>query len=95
MDHLAHLAWWRDRTARLVEAVRTGGEPPPPLTPGLARTRLNTLACFYGLTGRVAPALPLLRAALNGAPELLELARKDPDLDRIRSADEVASLLGG
>ncbi|MHB8687019.1 MAG: DinB family protein [Candidatus Dormibacteraceae bacterium] len=28
-DHLAHLAWWRDRNANLVEAARTGSEPPP------------------------------------------------------------------
>ena len=28
-DHLAHIAWHRDRNARLIEAVRTGGEPPP------------------------------------------------------------------
>ena len=28
-DHLAHISWYRDRDARLIEAVRTGGEPPP------------------------------------------------------------------
>ena len=28
-DHLAHIAWHRDRNARLIEAVRTGSEPPP------------------------------------------------------------------
>jgi tetratricopeptide (TPR) repeat protein len=28
-DHLAHLAWWRDRDARMIDAVRTGGTPPP------------------------------------------------------------------
>ena len=27
-DHLAHIAWHRDRNARLIEAVRTGGELP-------------------------------------------------------------------
>lgn len=32
-DQLAHLAWWRARSARVVEAAHTGGEPPPrPLT---------------------------------------------------------------
>jgi tetratricopeptide (TPR) repeat protein len=30
-DHLAHLSWWRTRTARTLDAVRTGGEPPPPV----------------------------------------------------------------
>jgi len=28
-DHLAHLAWWRDRDATLIDAVRTGTTPPP------------------------------------------------------------------
>jgi len=28
-DHLAHLAWWRRRSAATLEAVRTGGELPP------------------------------------------------------------------
>ncbi|HKW60464.1 MAG TPA: DinB family protein [Candidatus Dormibacteraeota bacterium] len=28
-DHLAHLSWWRARNARLMDAVRTGGELPP------------------------------------------------------------------
>ena len=28
-DQLAHLAWWRARSARVVEAAHTGGEPPP------------------------------------------------------------------
>jgi tetratricopeptide (TPR) repeat protein len=30
-DHLAHLSWWRWRSARTLEASRTGGEPPPEL----------------------------------------------------------------
>lgn len=30
-DHLAHLSWHRDRNARLIDAVRTGGELPAPL----------------------------------------------------------------
>ncbi len=30
-DHLAHLAWYRLRSARTLEAVRTGGEPPAPV----------------------------------------------------------------
>lgn len=28
-DQLAHLAWWRDRDGRLIDAVRTGSPPPP------------------------------------------------------------------
>jgi tetratricopeptide (TPR) repeat protein len=33
-DHLAHLAWDRRRGAQLLDAVRTGGEPPPSNTDG-------------------------------------------------------------
>ena len=53
------------------------------------------LACFYGRVGRAAVAVPLLRESLEGAPELVELARKDPDLDPIRGDGEVAALLAG
>jgi tetratricopeptide (TPR) repeat protein len=28
-DHLAHVSWWRWRTVRTLDAVRTGGELPP------------------------------------------------------------------
>ncbi len=52
-------------------------------------------ACFYGRVGRAGAALPLLRESFEGAPELVEFARKDPDLDRIRSDEGVAALLGG
>ena len=30
-DHLAHLSWWRWRSANTLDAVRTGGEPPAPV----------------------------------------------------------------
>jgi hypothetical protein len=53
------------------------------------------LACFYGRVGRAGPAVALLRTSFDGAPELLDLARKDSDLDPIRGSTEVAPLLGG
>jgi hypothetical protein len=53
------------------------------------------LACFYGRVGRAGVALPLLRESLEGSPDLVELARKDPDLDPIRGDEEVAALLAG
>ena len=28
-DHLAHMAWWRSRSADIIEAARAGDEPPP------------------------------------------------------------------
>jgi hypothetical protein len=188
-DHLAHLAWWRDRNARRVDAFRTGGEPPPevdldtqnaiiyqanrerPATEILAEANKSwdriaaaieacseddlmkdptlldagpangghlgmhlmfwylasgdetsaeaamrwayeletaaaandsarayasyNLACFYGRIGRAGSALPFLRESFKGAPELLDLARNDTDLDPIRSDSDVAVLLGG
>ena len=30
-DHLAHLSWWRWRSANTLDAVRTGGDPPAPV----------------------------------------------------------------
>lgn len=195
-DHLAHLAWWRDRNARLMNGVRTGAELPPPVeedaqndvvykagrdrpaddilaearaswdrlteavdacseadlmrphpyaedqalwesVPGNGHAHLAhhlmfwylesgdeasaenaqvwvrdldsgppatdrdrayasyNLACFYGRVGRPGSALPLLRESFAGAPDLIDLARKDPDLDPIRSDKEVTALLGG
>jgi DinB family protein len=195
-DHLAHLAWWRDRNARLMDGVRTGHDLPPPVeddtqnaiiyqdyrdrplaairaearrswdrltaaieacteadlmkphpyaegralwesVPGNAHGHLAehlmfwyletgdessaeasqlwlldvegaisssprprafasyNLACFYGRIGRAKPALPPLREAFEGAPDLVEWARQDTDLDRIRDDGEIAALLGG
>jgi hypothetical protein len=51
------------------------------------------MACFYSRVGRAGPALPLLRDSFEGAPELVDLARKDTDLDLIRIDAEVAALL--
>lgn len=43
-DHLAHLAWWRRRSANTLNAVRTGGELPPPVDDDDAVTN----AIIYG-----------------------------------------------
>jgi len=196
-DHLAHLAWWRRRSANTLDAVRTGGELPPPLpddnddtvnnavvygqtknlsaadvkagardswsalrkaveasseddllkhhprfpesqvweaVPGavghagthvwswyldigdarrgmdaarwtfdmesrffvtpeqLANSRYN-LACVYARLGNAGEALPLLRQSFAARPELSELARRDPDLDRLRDDPELVELL--
>ncbi len=195
-DHLAHLAWWRDRNAKLMDGVRSGGELPPPVEDdpqneliyrdGRDRPaadiraearkswdRLTTaveacseadlmkahpyaegrtlwesvpanghghlaehlmfwylesgdeasaekaqlwarelenaastndrqrayasynLACFYARIGSADRALPLLRESFAAAPDLVDLARKDPDLNRIRKDREIAGLLEG
>jgi hypothetical protein len=195
-DHLAHMAWWRARHARLMDGVRTGGDLPPSVEddpqndliyrasrdrsaadiqaearrswdllaeavqacseadlmkphpysegqilwqsvsgtgPGhlaqhlmfwylesgdeasaekaqLWASEMDTalapnekqrafatynLACFYGRVGRAGAAVPLLRESLAAAPELVDWALKDPDLDPIRGDKEIASLLAG
>ena len=194
-DHLAHLSWWRWRSANNLEAVRTGGELPAPVddddavtnaivyaeikdrpvagikadahdswaalrnaveksseedlskphpqfpqtqvwevVPGaighsgthlwswyldigeearamaaarrtaevegsfftkpeqLAESRYN-LACVYGRLGMAKEALRLLRESFAARPDLIALARKDTDLDRIREDPAVKHLL--
>lgn len=53
------------------------------------------LACYYAVGGRAGEAAPLLRDSFEGAPDLVEWARKDADLDPIRGDREIASLLAG
>jgi tetratricopeptide (TPR) repeat protein len=57
---------------------------------------LYNLACCEALAGKDADAIGHLRAALELAPEqLLELAKKDPDLDALRGEPEFQQLLAG
>jgi hypothetical protein len=51
------------------------------------------LGCFYAARGRVEDAIPYLRRGLALNPVLREWARKDGDLDPIRSAPAFAGLL--
>jgi tetratricopeptide (TPR) repeat protein len=53
------------------------------------------LGCFYAVRGRAEEAIPYLRRGLALNPVLLDWARKDGDLDPIRSAPAFASLLDG
>lgn len=53
------------------------------------------LACYYAKAARTAEAIPPLRRALELNPELIDLARRDSDLDPIRSNPEVVELVGG
>ena len=51
------------------------------------------LACFYARAGRAGEALALLRASFAAKPELIELARRDRDLDGIRENAELTEML--
>jgi tetratricopeptide (TPR) repeat protein len=53
------------------------------------------LGCFYAARGRTREALPHLARGIELRPDLREWARKDTDLDPIRSNAEVARLLAG
>ena len=46
---------------------------------------LYNQACYHSLVGETEQAIELLGPALELKPDLIELARKDPDLDPIRS----------
>jgi hypothetical protein len=64
-------------------------------TPKAESYAAYNLACFYGRVGQAEKALPLLRDSIQARPELVDLARKDPDLDRIRQDPEIVRLLEG
>jgi hypothetical protein len=64
-DHLAHIAWHRDRNARLIDAVRTGGELP-------STSDEDVNATIYAAT-RDQPAAEVIAAARRSW-DLLESA---------------------
>jgi hypothetical protein len=51
------------------------------------------LACFYARVDQARDALPLLRQSFEARPSLVEIARRDPDLDPIRDDSELKELL--
>lgn len=51
------------------------------------------LACFYALVGKSEDAVRLLRQSFAAKPELVDVARRDPDLDPIRDTAGLKELL--
>lgn len=51
------------------------------------------LGCFYAARGRAEEAMPYLRKGIELNPSLRDWAKRDTDLDPIRSAPELARLL--
>ena len=47
-DHLAHVAWWRERDGRLISAVRTGSAPPPAVGSREGQEEGRQNAVIYG-----------------------------------------------
>ncbi len=54
---------------------------------------IYNLGCFYARAGRVEPAVARFREAFAGDRNLVEWARNDPDLDRIRSHPAIKALM--
>jgi tetratricopeptide (TPR) repeat protein len=96
--HLAeHLGDWhtdRGDEAAAEEAARWGHDLAVSSFPE-DRVRADyNLGCFYAKRSRAQEAMPYLRSGLELDPDLREWARKDTDLDPIRSAPELSRLLG-
>ena len=69
---------------RAREPVEAGGYPLP----------LYNLACCEALAGRKEDAIAHLRVALEGRPNLRDLAKEDTDLDSLRDEPAFRELVG-
>ncbi|HET7339449.1 MAG TPA: DinB family protein [Candidatus Dormibacteraeota bacterium] len=78
-DHLAHLAFWRDREARLIDAVRAGGELPPDVSGEQENARVYETTREQSVAEVVAAA----RQSWDSL-EAAVAACTDDDLDRPR-----------
>jgi tetratricopeptide (TPR) repeat protein len=94
-EHLGYLAEARDDATGAEAAARWAHDLDVKAFPDL-RQRGNAdynLACFFAKRRRADEALPLLREAFRLNPDLKAWALKDGDLDPLRSAPDLASLL--
>jgi tetratricopeptide (TPR) repeat protein len=98
--HIAeHLAYWHDERGEPAQSEAAaiwahdlaGKNFPDDRQRGTADYNLG---CFYAVRGRADDAIPYLRSGLELNPGLREWAKTDTDLDPIRSAPELVSVLG-
>ena len=61
--------------------------------PGWAANAYYNLACFYSLNGKVEKAINNLERAFKARPDLKEWAKKDADIDPLRSEPEYQRLI--
>ena len=91
--HLAYLFLDRKEPARAVKVAQEFsaqvGDDEPAKERGTAR---YNLACFCALAGKSEIALSNLKAALSIDPGLIELSKKDTDLDSLRGLGEFESV---
>ena len=96
-DELAHLAWWRHRSAQMIELVRTGGEPPPrPPDDGTqnaviyAETKDRSAA---EIKRDAADSWSAVRSALEASSEA-DLAKPHPEYPEVQVWEAVPGLAG-
>ncbi len=97
--HIAqHLGWWnteRGDDVAAEDAAKWAHDLATRLFPEeRARGYADyNLGCFYAARGRAGDAIPYLRSSLELNPVLRDWAKRDSDLDPIRSSTELAHLL--
>ena len=94
-EHLVYLHTDRGEEAAAEKAAQWAYEMALSINPSERSkgTASYNLGCFYAARGRTDKAMPLLRKGIELRPELREWANKDSDLDPIRTAPELLSLL--
>lgn len=99
-NHLsAHLSYWYTERGdeEAVEAVTRWARDLAVATfPGERQAGVGeyNLGCYYAARGRAAEALPYLRRGIELRPDLRDWAKKDADLDPIRSSPALTEMLG-
>jgi tetratricopeptide (TPR) repeat protein len=78
-DHLAHLSWWRRRSAQTLDAVRTGGELPPPVSDDDAVTNAGIYAEVKDL-----PAVNVKAEAHQSWEALRKAVEESSEADLVR-----------
>jgi len=96
-DELAHLAWWRHRSAQVLESVRTGSEPPPKPAEDDQQNALIYAATKDRPAAEIiqdaASTWPALRKALQGMTDE-QLARPHPSYPEALVWETVPGLAG-
>jgi len=94
-----HLVYWhvdRGDEAAAAEAATWGYELAETMFPGDSQRGIvaYNVGCIYATRGRADAAIPHLRAGLQLRPDFTDWARRDPDLDLIRSTPAFQELVG-
>jgi tetratricopeptide (TPR) repeat protein len=96
MEHLVYWQLDRGDDAAAEDAARWGYELAESMFPADSQRGVAAynVGCIYALRGRADAAIPHLRAGLRLRPDIRDWAKRDPDLDPIRSTRALRKLLG-